>query len=175
MFLCFFLSFWDPISLKANIYFLCFLSFVWVSADEFSTKICSFFRFSFVWEHWKNRRQEYPFPVIQFMQYHNFVHISSGAYLASFYSKHFRVVYVFFPLFSIPYFQIFFWVRVHLLNLISYFLFPCFLLLSSKLLLGLPLNGERSEAYLPKDMLKWFRFFPVHDIPLRFIYIDLVV
>ena len=28
--------------------------------------------------------------------------------------------------------------------------------------------GERSEAYSHKDTSKWFRFFPVRDIPLRF-------
>ena len=28
--------------------------------------------------------------------------------------------------------------------------------------------GERSETYSHKDTSKWFRFFPVHDIPLRF-------
>ena len=33
--------------------------------------------------------------------------------------------------------------------------------------------GERSEAYSHKDMLKWFRFFPVRDIHLGFISFNL--
>ena len=33
--------------------------------------------------------------------------------------------------------------------------------------------GERSEAYSHKDTSKWFRFFPVREIPLRFISLNL--
>ena len=34
--------------------------------------------------------------------------------------------------------------------------------------------GERSEAYSQKDTSKWFRFFPVRDIPLRFISLNVI-
>ena len=35
--------------------------------------------------------------------------------------------------------------------------------------------GERSEAYSHKDTSKWFRFFPVRDIPLRFISLNVIL
>ena len=34
--------------------------------------------------------------------------------------------------------------------------------------------GERSEAFSRMDASKWFRFFPVRDIPLRFISLDVI-